>query len=151
VTVKNNRTEAHGSNGIGLNGAANSVVTNNRSEINRSAGINLNNAAVDNLVEKNEVFGNTDDGIRLQTNSDRNTVRLNHALKNGRDGIRVNDPGPAVTASSENTIERNVMLHNVEHDAHDNSAGSGTGLTANFWINNKCETDNRAGQLCEDH
>jgi hypothetical protein len=38
----------------------------------------------------------------------------------------------------------------VEHDAHDNSAGPGTGGTANFWVKNHCETDNRLGLLCED-
>jgi len=122
--------------GLGIFISASTLVTvrNNRSESNRS-GIVLNTAA-NNLVEKNEVFRNTVDGIRLQGNSDANTVQLNHIRHNGRDGIRVND-----ALSAGNTIERNVMRENAEHDAHDNG-------TANRWINNKCETSEPPG-LCE--
>jgi len=69
---------------------------------------------------------------------------MNHVRRNGRDGIRVFD-----SLAAENTIERNVIRESGEHDAHDDSVGPGTGGTANFWINNKCETDNRLGLLCE--
>lgn len=143
VIVRNNRSANNGSNGIGLNGASSNVVTNNRSISNNMAGIAFNGAS-NNLVENNELFQNGGSGIQFTNNADANTVRLNLIRLSGVDGIRVND-----AASAENTIERNIMRENVEHDAHDNSAGPGTGGTANFWINNKCETDNRGGSLCE--
>jgi parallel beta-helix repeat protein len=155
VTVKSNRSERNGANGIGLNGTTNSVATNNRSESNRSAGINLNNAAVANLVEKNQVFGNGDDGIRLQGVQPagdpppaplvvaNNTVQLNLIRQNGRDGIRAS----ALTVA--NAIERNVIRESGEHDAHDDSVGPfPPAFTANEWVNNKCETENRLG-LCD--
>lgn len=144
VTVRNNRSESNGLNGIGLNGANNNVVINNRSESNSMAGIGLNGAS-NNLVEKNEVLGNGQDGIRLQNNADRNIVQLNHVLRHSRDGIRVFD-----AASDGNTIERNVIRESGEHDAHDDSIGPGTAGTANFWLENHCETENRPA-LCEQH
>jgi parallel beta-helix repeat protein len=119
------------------------VVRNNRSETNNQYGIRLQNGAVSNLIEKNEVFQNTQDGIQLQTNVHANIVQLNLVRQNVRDGIRVFD-----TASVGNTIEQNVMRENAEHDAHDDSVGPGSGGTANFWINNKCERENRP-ELCK--
>jgi hypothetical protein len=68
--------------------------------------------------------------------------QLNHIRQSGRDGIRVD------AASNGNTIEQNVIRENGEHDAHDDSVGPGTAGTANFWINNKCETENRP-ELCK--
>jgi hypothetical protein len=41
------------------------------------------------------------------------------------------------------------MRDNGEHDCHDDSVGSNTAGTANFWIGNLGETQNRAG-LCKD-
>jgi len=35
----------------------------------------------------------------------------------------------------------NQVRESVEHDAHDESAGTGTDGTANFWIDNHCEND----------
>ncbi len=129
--------------GIFVLNSTNVVVRNNRSDNNGSNGIALNGAS-DNLVEKNELSQNGGSGIQVTSNADANTVRLNLIRLSGVDGIRVND-----AASGENTIERNIMRENVEHDAHDNSAGPGTGSTANFWVNNKCETDDRGGLLCD--
>jgi hypothetical protein len=76
-------------------------------------------------------------------------VRSNHLRRNGTpsgdltDGIRVN-PG-----SMGNTIQSNHLRDNVTHDCHDDSvgAGSGTPPTANFWIDNHGQTQNRVG-LC---
>jgi parallel beta-helix repeat protein len=105
-------------------------------------GIRLNQTD-DSTVSGNQVQGNVRDGIRLQNDSDFNTVRDNHSRDNGRDGMRV-DGG---VQSDNNTIERNKMQHNTEHDCHDETAGTGTAGTANFWINNKGRTENRPG-LC---
>ena len=142
VTIRNNRSENNGTNGIGLNTTSRSVVSNNRTESNGVIGIAVNGSS-DNLVENNEVFRNGQDGIRVLTNSDRNIVRLNHVLEHSRDGIRVQD-----AASDGNTIEGNVIRQSDEHDAHDDSFGAGTGGTANFWFRNHCKTENRTG-LCD--
>jgi len=119
------------------------IASNNRSESNTGFGIRLQNGAANNLVEKNEVFHNTQDGIELENDVDGNQVQVNFVRGNGRDGIRVGD-----TLSADNMMERNQMRMNTEHDAHDDSVGPGTGGTANFWIKNHCEIDNRLGSLC---
>jgi parallel beta-helix repeat protein len=140
--------------GIIIGASTDVIVRNNRTERNGAFGIRLQNGATDNLVEKNEVMQNHLDGIRLEpciiqggvpvcTDVTRNTVQLNLVRRNVRDGIRVFD-----SRAHDNTIERNVIRESGEHDAHDDSAGAGTAGTANFWINNKCETENRPG-LCE--
>jgi parallel beta-helix repeat protein len=145
--IENNRVFANNQGGIFIGNSTGVTARNNRSENNIGFGIRLQNGAANNLVEKNEVFQNTQDGIQLEggplvvTN---NFVQLNLIRQNLRDGIRAN----ALTAA--NTIERNVIRESREHDAHDDSAGPGTGGTANFWINNNCETENRPG-LCENH
>ena len=70
-----------------------------------------------------------------------NLVRDNDITLNKVDGVRVN------SLSVSNTIERNLMQGNREHDAHDDSVGPGTAGTANFWLENDCLTENRPG-LC---
>lgn len=105
-----------------------------------SIGINLNNAML-NAIENNKIEEADSDGIRL-SNADKNLFKNNKVMKNGRDGIR------ADAASAENRIESNTILGNVEHDAHDDSVGSRTAGTANFWIKNNCMTENRPG-LCK--
>jgi parallel beta-helix repeat protein len=147
-------TAAAVSGGIIVGASTHVTVRHNRSERNDAFGIRLQNGALNNLVEKNEVVENGDDGIRLQAAApgvagsaavSANTVRLNLIRRNGRDGIRVSDQ-----LAAGNTIERNVIRESVEHDAHDDSAGPGTGGTANFWIENKCHTENRP-ELCKNH
>jgi parallel beta-helix repeat protein len=139
--------------GIIVGASSRVTVRNNRSESNAAFGIRIQNASTDNLIEKNEVVQNDQDGIRLDsctpavppvcTSVTANTVRLNLIRRNGRDGIRVDDQSVAG-----NLIERNVIRESGEHDAHDDSAGPATGGTANLWIENKCETENRP-ELCK--
>ena len=151
--IENNRVFAN-LRGIIVGNSTGVTVRNNRSERNTEFGIRLQNSAANNLVEKNEVFQNAQDGIRLESAAPpippgipgpvvANIVQLNHIRRNGRDGIRVFDQ-----LAAKNTIERNVIRESGEHDAHDDSKGPGTAGTANFWINNKCETDLPDG-LCE--
>ena len=161
TVIENNHVFANGlepppvvTGGILVGASRDVIVRNNRSEGNNSFGIRLQNGAVTNLVEKNEVFQNTLDGIQLvgvQPAGDplpaplvvaNNIVQLNLIRQNVRDGIRAN----ALTA--ENTIERNVIRESGIFDAHDDSVGPHTGGTANHWINNKCETENRP-ELCK--
>ena len=141
--------------GIIIGASTNVIVRNNRTERNGAFGVRLQNGAVNNLIEKNEVFENSEDGVLLQgcvVNQNgvticaavtTNTVQLNLIRRNHRDGIRVGDQ-----LAADNTIERNVIRESGEHDAHDDSVGPGTGGTANFWIENKCETENRP-ELCK--
>ena len=142
VTVRNNTAQGNGSNGITLtanagNLAANNVVTNNQSDDNALAGV-LFNGASSNLVEKNELFRNRQDGVRITNNVTNNAasniIRSNHIRRSARDGVR------AEAATLGNTIERNIIGDNGEHDAHDESA--------NIWIDNHCETETRPG-LCD--
>jgi parallel beta-helix repeat protein len=142
TVYENNHVFENAQAGIVIGASTEVTARNNRSEKNTD-GIRLQNGAANSLVEKNEIFKNTQDGILLQNNVDANIVLLNHIRESGRDGIRVD------TTSDGNTIERNVIRESGEHDAHDDSVGTGTGGTANFWIKNKCDTDNRGGALCE--
>jgi len=151
VTVRNNRAEGNGSNGIGLtaplNGvAAENVVTQNLSDGNAASGVQLN-GATSSVVEKNLLVRNLLDGVRMFSNSAvnpaaANVIQANYIWRSGRDGIR------AEVTSSNNTIERNIIFNSVEHDAHDDSVGTGTAGTANFWIDNHCGTENRL-VLCD--
>jgi len=145
VTVRDNRAEGNGSNGIALtatvnNVAANNVVTQNQSDGNAASGVLLNRAT-GSVVEQNLLVRNLD-GVRMFNNAAANIIRSNHVWRSGRDGIR------AEAASSNNTIERNIVFNSVEHDAHDDSVGSGTAGTANSWIDNHCGTENRL-VLCD--
>jgi len=145
VTVRNNRAEGNGSNGIAVtatvnNVAANNVVTQNLSDENAASGVLLN-GATSSVVEKNLLVRNLD-GIRIFNNAAGNSIQSNYVWRSGRDGIR------AEVASSNNTIERNIVVNSVEHDAHDDSVGTGTAGTANFWTDNHCQTENRL-TLCD--
>jgi hypothetical protein len=77
-----------------------------------------------------------------------NLLKANHVEDNGTatgdttDGIRVD------SGSSGNEIRHNHLDDNVFNDCHDDSAGAGTGGTANFWKGNHGETQNRPG-LCK--
>jgi len=142
--IENNHVFAN-QRGIVIGNSTGVTARNNRSERNVEFGITLQNGAANNLVEKNEVFHNTQDGIRLEGLPivvANNIVQLNLVRRNGRDGIR------AFPSSAGNMIERNVIRESGEHDAHDDSVGPGTAGTANLWVHNKCETENRPG-LCE--
>jgi parallel beta-helix repeat protein len=142
VTVENNRVFNNHRSGITIRASTAVTVRHNKVQRNGRNGIRLFDNANNNVVEKNELEENVGNGVSLE-DSDTNTIQLNRSRQNEQDGIH------ADSNSMGNRIERNVLFHNVEHDAHDDSVGPGTGGTANFWINNKCETDNRGGFLCE--
>jgi nitrous oxidase accessory protein NosD len=140
VIVRSNRAEGNGTSGITLTTAANNVVTHNLSDGNAASGVQLN-AATGSVVEKNLLYRNMD-GVRMFNNAAANRIQSNYIWRSGRDGIR------AEVTSSDNRIERNIMLNSEEHDAHDDSAGTATAGTANFWIDNHCRTENRL-VLCD--
>lgn len=93
------------------------------------------------VVSHNDITGSTFDGIGLD-NADNNTISHNTVSDSGYDGIYV------FSTSTGNDFEHNRLYDNAEHDAHDESVGTGTGGTANTWEHNNCTTDNRGGALC---
>jgi parallel beta-helix repeat protein len=104
---------------------------------------------VNSTVDGNDVGRNAGSGILL-LGADSNFVKSNEVRQNGTappdttDGIRVN------ATSNGNQIRSNFMDDNVTHDCHDDSVGGGTAFTANFWVGNRGETQNKPG-LCSTH
>lgn len=98
-------------------------------------------AASQILVKSNRVTGFQLNGVRLGGSSNNNTVETNRSHDNGQAGMRLTE------MSSGNTIRNNHMRGNVP-DCFDDTTGSGTAGTANFWINDMGETQNRPG-LCK--
>jgi hypothetical protein len=91
-------------------------------------------------VDHNDVFRN-DDGISL-FDTDGAEIGFNRPHDQTRfDGIF------ADADSRENVIEHNMAFDNAEHDCHDDSVGLRTAGTANFWMKNFGNTENRPG-LC---
>ena len=90
-------------------------------------------------VEHNEVLRN-DVGIYLDGQD--GEVEHNKIRDGDDDGIY------AESSSSDNRIKHNRLADNAEHDCHDDSVGSRTAGTANFWEGNFGETQNRQG-LCK--
>jgi len=125
---------------IGAGTNVNAVVTRNLVADNAFSGIRVE-ASNGAQVKRNVILRNGSDGIRI-TDASNNTVAGNNSLHNGRDGIRV-EAGTA----SDNQIVSNNLKQNGEHDAHDDTAGPGSGGTANSWIDNSGQTQNRPGLL----
>jgi hypothetical protein len=90
----------------------------------------------DNLVQRNDA------NIAL-FNKDKSVIDHNSLLDAPfYDGLF------ADADSSGNRFTSNTALRNKEHDCHDDSNGSGTAGTANFWKDNRGQTQNRPG-LCK--
>jgi parallel beta-helix repeat protein len=168
--VRNNHAQGHDNSGIRVqNAGTGNVVAHNDVSDNGRNGV-LNNNTIGTLIEENRADGNvgfgipngsgirimnslgtTADPIIVRRNStDRNsengiaigmsqnvTVEGNHSYHNALDGIR---SGPAPTAG--NVFVGNQMLHNGEHDAHDENRA------ANTWLDNHCQTDFPPGTIC---
>jgi parallel beta-helix repeat protein len=92
-------------------------------------------------ISHNTAVRNLLDGIYLEAVRGA-TVAQNTATDNGENGVRVTGQ------SSGNRIEKNDLRGNAAADAFDDTAGGGTGGTANLWLQNKCDDDNRDGLLC---
>jgi parallel beta-helix repeat protein len=103
------------------------------------AGISLENVH-GILVDGNVVSYNHLDGIWLQ-NTDHSIIHANRSSHNGRDGIRVD------ADSNNNRITANILLHNAQFDARDDSTGDGTAGTANYWNDNVGVTQSPDGLL----
>lgn len=121
--VRHNRANSNGRNGILNQSTPGTRIAHNRTHANTGVGADLGH------------------GIRL-TSSSGVTVAHNKSRNNTGDGIR------ADSDATGNVIARNRMSGNVEHDCHDDSAGTGTAGTANLWVRNHGLTENRPG-LCK--
>lgn len=134
-------------NGIQISRGAVANVHHNKVSLNNyipptfvSEGILLFQAGAASEVSHNFSSQN-DDGVGIFTTDDME-ISYNHVEKNDFDGIY------AGIDTMDNLITHNMAKDNVEHDCHDDSAGSGTAGTANFWIKNLGRTENRPG-LCK--
>jgi parallel beta-helix repeat protein len=92
-------------------------------------------------VKSNKAIGFKQSGIRLGDSSNSNTVANNRAENNVEAGLQ------ATEMSSGNTIQQNHMKGNTP-DCHDDTFGTGTAGTANFWINDFGYTEDRTG-ICK--
>jgi hypothetical protein len=129
IQVQDNYLRRNQRHGIGLAQTNNNTVERN---------VLLENGSV---LPDNTVIG---DGIRLANGATDNLISRNRSYRNVANGIR------ALALATNNRIQDNVMLDNGIFDARDDSNGTGTAGTANFWLRNECRTENRPG-LCEHH
>ena len=124
---------------------ANPIISDNKVTGCAAKGIFLE-ATTGATVENNQIDNNQDSGILLGGGSfgsaDSNHIVNNRARANRVNGIRAANP------SMNNTIEKNDMHENVSFDARDETTGTGTAGTANFWIKDNCGTANPSG-LCQ--
>ena len=92
-------------------------------------------------VGNNKVSNFKWDGIRLGDASTANTVENNRVEYNAMAGIQ------ATGQANNNTIQKNMIRQN-HPDCYDDTTGAGTAGTANFWVKNHGQTENRPG-LCK--
>jgi parallel beta-helix repeat protein len=92
-------------------------------------------------VTDNQVSSNAQQGLHLRDGATNNQLTDNSVTQNGMDGLR------ADSAASGNTIQHNRASGNGAYDCSDYSTGGGTAGTANFWLKDSGQTENRPG-LC---
>ena len=142
--------------GIYVDTAGDVSVIDNRVFENQNGMLILNQDFI--LVAGNRVTDNTRDGIDIGSVNGGLLID-NRVEDNGLDGVVLSDVtnlgmngnrirnnagyGLAITGeSSENIIFGNILRGNIEFDAYDDTTGSGTGGTANFWFSNRIGTKN---------
>ena len=104
--------------------------------------------AMNLFVKLNRVGGFPFDGIHLVEGTTMNTVEANRVWNNGNAGIGVRTAsGDTPAPPTNNTIQKNHMRGN-NPDCFDDTVGTGTAGTANTWVRNNGETENRPG-LCK--
>lgn len=106
-----------------------------------ATGILLYGAGAGTTVAQNEVVKN-DDNIDLFTTNGAKISQNRSTDSIVYDGIYV------APDSTNNRITDNFLRRNKEYDCHDDSIGTHTAGTANFWTNNDGVTQNKPG-LCK--
>jgi len=162
IAIKNNTLQSPGiqgytgiylHNNYGVGGNSSNLIANNLVKNAGLSGIRVRDSSF-NTVRNNTVLGSKGfdlsdpawgNGIGLE-NGDNNTVVGNVTKLNARHGIYVD------ADSSGNLIKSNVSLVNAQvdpsaFDYNDNSAGGGSGGTANTYQNNTGHTQNRPGLI----
>jgi parallel beta-helix repeat protein len=120
-------------------------------------------ASPNTTVEKNAVVRSTYDGITVDT-SNGTQVQHNKTQQNDQgigvytttnamlDHNQARDNGSngffAYFDTSNNTFQDNSASGSGLYDCRDDSSGTGTAFTANFWLNDKGETSSPAG-ICQ--
>lgn len=140
LTIDYNRVIGSIGSGIVTYEVTNSEIAYNDVDNGVNNGVSLH-FTTNSTVKSNKADGFHMNGIRLGDSSNNNTVSTNRAENNTEAGLA------ATGQSSGNTIQQNHMTGNAP-DCYDETAGGGTALTANFWINDFGVTENRAG-LCK--
>jgi parallel beta-helix repeat protein len=135
--IRHNFTLYNRVDGIRLEGADHNHVAWNASHHNGRDGVALSKANA-NVLLSNVLDGNERDGIGLE-NANANAVYANKGSFNDRDGLRLDG------LSAGNSLTRNQMTGNAEHDGHDDSVGPTRTGTANFWVLNTGVTENVPG------
>jgi hypothetical protein len=92
-------------------------------------------------VDHNEVFQN---GVGIDIDEGALNLEIGH--NNVHDNI--NDGVGAFLGSSNNQIDQNRAYSNTPDDCYDETTGGGTAGTANYWIHDMGNTENRPG-LCK--
>lgn len=139
VVVEHNSAEGNDV-GIYAVGATGAVISHNDASNNTYDGIDLD-GTTGAVVEHNRTSDNGNDGIALFDNAMNNVVDHNQSGKNGHDGISVE------AGSTGNKFTHNQLLNNAVFDAEDNTTGTGTAGTGNFWDDNQLKKDNKGGGL----
>jgi len=146
-STEHNDVRASTFDGIALDSETASVAEHNKVRENDGPGISLYSSQT-STVDHNKVEDNSDSGILL-SDSDSNTIGNNEIKHNGTSGPDTTDGIRVDMLSTGNSLHDNHLNDNVTHDCHDDSSGTGTAMTANFWVDNHCETSSPAG-LCSD-
>jgi hypothetical protein len=136
-------------NGVQISRGAGARVNHNKISLNQylapvvaGTGIILFQSGPGQLrVDHNAVFRN-DDGISLYDTDGEQIDHNNSYEQTKYDGLY------ADFDSRDNTFAENKAYDNFEHDCHDDSVGGKTAGTANDWLHNQGETENRPG-LCK--
>jgi parallel beta-helix repeat protein len=157
VMVEGNKIRDTTGFGIWVGSTTGSVIRDNSIKDSQFTGIVLpdwesHGPSSGNTVEKNRIksAGNPatipDDGIRLDQGAFDNTIRYNIVTDSVWSGIK------ASSSTFDNTFVGNSMTGSLGldggFDAWDQSTGSQTAGTANFWSGNLCVTQSPTG-LCE--
>jgi parallel beta-helix repeat protein len=138
VSVEHNEITEN-QRGIQANSATDLVIAHNDIFDNSNTGIFLD-TVTESLIAHNNVHNNGRHGIFVR-NSDNNVIEHNKVEDNSVNGIHVTG------TSSDNLISKNKMKDNGGFDCFDDTFGTGTAGTANFWEGNSGDTENRPG-LC---
>lgn len=104
-------------------------------------GIILDSRTSNATLQANHLFANTFNGIEVRSSSG-NALLSNQSEDNLHDGIAVD------STSGGNTLQENLADNNLQFDCSDDSAGPGSGGSANYWVNDLGDTANRVG-ICQ--